>query len=197
MAALTLARLLRAEGAGETALDLLTALRGKAEDSGWFRAVIEASCIEGVIRQERGDREGALEAVRRALALAEPEGFVRIFTGEGPAMAALIEQAAPGTVSPDYARLLLTAFGSAAFGLEASGPAPAATVPPPAPITDLSEREIEVLRLIATGLSNAEAGRKLFIAPSTVKKHLENIYAKLGTRSRTQAIARAREVGVL
>lgn len=196
VAALTLARLLRAEGDGETALDLLAALRRKAEGAGWFRAVIEASCIEGVMRQERGDREGALEAVRRALTLAEPEGFVRIFTGEGPAMAALIEQAAPGTVSSDYARLLL-----AAFGLEAPEAAPTpttATPPPSATLADpLSDREAEVLRLIATGLSNAEAGRKLFIAPSTVKKHLENIYAKLGTRSRTQAIARAREVGVL
>jgi LuxR family maltose regulon positive regulatory protein len=132
-----------------------------------------------------------LEALRRALALAEPEGFVRIFTGEGPALASLIEQAAPGTVSRDYIRRLLTAFG-----LEASEAAPAP--PPPAPAADLlSDREIEVLRLIATGLSNAETGRKLFIAPSTVKKHLENIYDKLGTRSRTQAIARAREIGVL
>ncbi|HET9212501.1 MAG TPA: response regulator transcription factor, partial [Thermoanaerobaculia bacterium] len=78
-------------------------------------------------------------------------------------------------------------------------PEPAA--PPRAPAQELpealSEREVEVLQLIATGLSNADAGRKLFIAPSTVKKHLENIYAKLGTRNRTQAIARAREAGVL
>jgi LuxR family maltose regulon positive regulatory protein len=195
VAALTLARVLRAEGNREEALVLLAELRSRSEAAGWYRTVIEACCIEASIRQEKEDRDGALEAMRRALALAEPEGFVRIFTGEGPALAALVEPAAPGTVSPDYTRRLLTAFG-----LEAPEAAPA---PPPspslqAPAADLlSDREIEVLRLIATGLSNAETGRKLFIAPSTVKKHLENIYDKLGTRSRTQAIARAREIGVL
>ncbi len=76
-------------------------------------------------------------------------------------------------------------------------PAPIATPARPANAESLSERELEVLRLIASGLTNAEAGRKLFIAPSTVKKHLENIYDKLDTRSRTQAIARAREIGLL
>jgi LuxR family transcriptional regulator, maltose regulon positive regulatory protein len=191
VAALTLARALRAEGNGAAALDLLAELRSQAEAAGWYRAVIEAACIEAGIRQEQGDREGALAALRRSLALAEPEGFVRIFTGEGPALAALVEQAASGTVSADYARRLL-----AASGLEASEAAPAPR--PAVPAVDLlSDREVEVLRLIATGLSNAETGRKLFIAPSTVKKHLENIYDKLGTRSRTQAIARAREIGVL
>lgn len=194
VAALTLARLLRAEGNGKEALALLDELRSHSEAAGWYRTVIEALCIEASIRREE-DREGALEALRRALAFAEPEGFARIFTGEGPALASLIEQAAPGTVSPDYTRRLLTAFG-----LEApeTAPAPAPAAPSADLLSDrLSDREIEVLRLIATGLSNAETGRKLFIAPSTVKKHLENIYDKLGTRSRTQAIARAREIGVL
>lgn len=199
VAALTLARALRAEGNDAAALDLLGELRSKSEDSGWYRAVIEASCIEAVIRQEQGDRERALEAIRRALTLAEPEGFVRIFTGEGPRLAALVEQAAPGTVSPDYARRLLIAFGLETPEAAPAPPAVAPALPAPSPPTAdlLSDREVEVLRLIATGLSNAETGRKLFIAPSTVKKHLENIYDKLGTRSRTQAIARAREIGVL
>lgn len=192
VAALTLARALRAEGNGAAALDLLAELRSQSEAAGWSRTVLETWCIEALIRQEKGDREGALEAVRRAFVLAEPEGFLRIFTGEGPGLTALVEQAAPGTISPEYARRLRTAFG-----LEAPEAAPAAPAVPSAPATDLSDREIEVLRLIATGLSNAETGRKLFIAPSTVKKHLENIYDKLGTRSRTQAIARAREIGVL
>ncbi len=191
VAALTLARALRAEGEAKEALALLAGLRSRSETAGWYRTVIEASCIEAVIQQEQGDRDGALEALRRALALAEPEGFVRIFTGEGWALSSLVEQAAPGTVSADYVRRLLTAFG-----LEAPETAPAPTAPAPG-IDLLSDREVEVLRLIATGLSNAETGRKLYIASSTVKKHLENIYDKLGTRSRTQAIARAREIGVL
>ena len=108
-------------------------------------------------------------------------------------MAGLVEQAAPGAVSADYAQRL-----RAAFGLAGTAPEPGRLPVAAAPAAEaLSERETEVLRLVASGLSNAEAGRKLFIAPSTVKKHLENIYDKLGTRSRTQAIARAREIGLL
>jgi LuxR family maltose regulon positive regulatory protein len=189
VAAITLARVLRVRGDSGAALELLTELRRKAKAAGWNRCVIEASCVEALARLSEGEREGALEAVRRALVLAEPEGFIRIFAGEGSVLAALVEQAAPGTVSADYANRL-----RAAFGLE---PAPLPQTASPQPADLLSEREIEVLRLIAAGLSNAEAGRKLFIAPSTIKKHLENIYDKLETRSRTQAIARAREIGLL
>jgi LuxR family maltose regulon positive regulatory protein len=193
VAALTLGRILLAQGETDRALELLAELRREAEAQGWGRTVIEASCLEALGREARGDRAGAVAATAKALALAEPEGFVRIFVSEGPVMAELVEQAAPGVISADYAQRL-----RAAFGLAGAAPAPrlAPAAAPPA-VEALSERETEVLRLVASGLSNAEAGRKLFIAPSTVKKHLENIYDKLGTRSRTQAIARAREIGLL
>jgi LuxR family maltose regulon positive regulatory protein len=194
-------RVLLAEGETGAALELLASLAGMAERSGRVRSSIEILVLEALARETRGEREEALAALRRALALAEPEGFVRIFVDEGPELAGLIERAAPGATSPDYARRLAEACGPArASGV--SAPAP----PPPSPprvetvealAEPLSDREIEVLRLIATGLSNADAGQRLFIAPSTVKKHLENIYAKLGTRNRTQAIARARGAGLL
>jgi LuxR family maltose regulon positive regulatory protein len=198
-------RVLLAEGETGAALELLASLRGMAERSGRLRSSIEVLVLEALAREARGEREEALAALGRALALAEPEGFVRIFVDEGPELAGLIREAAPGAASPDYARRLAEAFGPAGAS-RVSAPVP----PPPSPsraetvearaepLSDrLSDREIEVLRLIATGLSNADAGQRLFIAPSTVKKHLENIYAKLGTRNRTQAIARARSAGWL
>jgi LuxR family maltose regulon positive regulatory protein len=188
---LVAARILVARGETAAALDLLRPLLAMAERSGRVHSTIEILVLEALARAARGEGERALVPLRRALSLAEPGGFVRIFVDAGPELAGLIRQAAPGEVSPDYARRLAEAFG----------PAEAAAAMPPATVLELpeplSEREVEVLRLIATGLSNADAGRKLFIAPSTVKKHLENIYAKLGTRNRTQAIARAREGGVL
>jgi LuxR family maltose regulon positive regulatory protein len=192
---LIVARILMSQGKTGTTLELLADILERAERMGRVRSVIEILTLEALVRESRGERSTALARLRRALALAEPEGFVRIFVDEGPDLAGLIREAAPGAVSPDYARRLAEAFGDEA---------PASSMPaaPPRPPTrelpePLSDREIEVLQLIATGLSNADAGRKLFIAPSTVKKHLENIYAKLETRNRTQAIARAREAGLL
>jgi LuxR family maltose regulon positive regulatory protein len=195
---LVAARVLLARGETAAALDLLRPLLAMAERSGRVHSTIEILVLEALARAVHGGGEDALVTLRRALSLAEPGGFVRIFVDAGPEMAGLIRQAAPGAVSPDYVRRLAEAFGP-----EEAVVLPAIVVPavPRGVIRELaeplSEREVEVLRLIATGLSNADAGRKLFIAPSTVKKHLENIYAKLGTRNRTQAIARAREGGVL
>jgi LuxR family maltose regulon positive regulatory protein len=195
---LIVARILVSQGETGTALELLAGILERAERMGRVRSTIEILALTALVRESRGERDTALDCLRRALALAEPEGFVRIFVDEGPDLAGLVRQAAPGTVSPGYARRLVEAFG------EKRPPAPAPPGAQPAPRSaasglpePLSDREVEVLQLIATGLSNADAGRKLFIAPSTVKKHLENIYAKLGTRNRTQAIARAREAGLL
>jgi LuxR family maltose regulon positive regulatory protein len=201
---LNLARLFLARGEREAALGLLARLLPLTEEAGTMNSEIEILALTALARNALGDPAGALEPLRRALALAEPQGFVRIFVDEGREMAELIERAAPGTVSNSYAAALRNAFGPGPAGDPQEAVASSPPPPPeprraalPAPAEALSEREIEVLRLIATGLSNAETGRKLFIAPSTVKKHLENIYGKLETGSRTQAIARAREMGLL
>ncbi|MFP5288545.1 MAG: LuxR C-terminal-related transcriptional regulator, partial [Thermoanaerobaculia bacterium] len=185
---LTLARLFLARGDHEEALDLLLWLREPAKAAGRLRSVLDMLALESIARNGAGDRKGAIATLRQALTLGEPEGFIRTFADKGSALADLIAEAAPGHAGPEYTHRLLEAFGRERM---ASSPPAQALLEP------LSDREVEVLRLISTGLSNADAGRRLYIAPSTVKKHLENIYSKLGTRNRTQAIARARELGVL
>jgi LuxR family maltose regulon positive regulatory protein len=129
--------------------------------------------------------------------MAEPEGFVRTFVDEGPAMSELLSEVlqarqrghldATGRVSTQYLAKLLAvlAQGASANGANARLAEP------------VSERELEVLALIAAGETNGEIAGKLFVSISTVKTHVNNLYRKLGARSRTQAIARAREMGVL
>ena len=127
--------------------------------------------------------------------MAEPEGYVRTFVDEGPAMATLLSEVLRvrqrGPLAPDipayYLRKLL-----AALDQDASHIAPDAELPEP-----LSEREMEVLALLAAGKSNRQIAKELFVALSTVKTHIKNIYTKLDAHNRTQAVSRARELGLL
>jgi LuxR family maltose regulon positive regulatory protein len=125
--------------------------------------------------------------LERALALAEPEGFVRIFVDEGPPMAALLE-AADGKrrISPDYAQKLLAALGK----VEDSTPKPVLIDP-------LSERERDVLRLLGTDLDGPEIARHLMVSLSTIRTHTKSIYSKLGVNSRRAAVRRGEELEVL
>jgi LuxR family maltose regulon positive regulatory protein len=194
---LVVARIHLVRGDTGAARALLADLLALAERSGRVHSQVEVLILESLVRKAQGDAAGALAALRGALTLAEPGGFVRTFLDAGPEITGMIRQAMSSGISPDYARRLAEAFGTEAASPEVATPAGVPGVPAQDLPEPLTEREIEVLRLIATGLSNADAGGRLFIAPSTVKKHLENIYAKLGTRNRTQAIARARAAGVL
>jgi LuxR family maltose regulon positive regulatory protein len=130
--------------------------------------------------------------VERALILAEPAGCVRAFVDEGAAMAELLRRAVERDVVPDYARRLLRAFA----GTDTSRPATAQDLVGGL-VEPLSERETEVLHLIAEGLTNREIGERLFISMGTVKVHTARIYGKLDVHSRTQAVARARSLGML
>ena len=183
---LVLARVLLARDEVHAALDLLERLRSAAETTGRMGSKIEVLVLQALTYKARDDESRALVTLGRALELAEPGGYVRTFLDEGAPMADLLRSALTKAISPGYASRLLGAFGSSAERL----PAGALSEP-------LSERELEVLRLIASGMSNAEISRALFVSLATVKKHINNIYRKLDTHSRTSALARARELNLL
>jgi LuxR family transcriptional regulator, maltose regulon positive regulatory protein len=183
---LVLARVLLARDEIHAALDLLEQLRSAAEATGRMGSTIKVLVLQALTHKARGDETLALATLGRALELAEPEGYVRTFLDAGAPMAALLRGALTKAISPGYASRLLGAFGSQAESL----PTGALSEP-------LSERELEVLRLVASGMSNAEISRALFVSLATVKKHINNIYRKLGTHSRTSAVARARELNLL
>jgi LuxR family maltose regulon positive regulatory protein len=130
----------------------------------------------------------ALTHLEHALRLAEPEGYIRTFADLGLPLAHLLQEARSRNVMPDYIETLLNAFGTNLT----SFPSSQQKLPEP-----LTEREEEVLELLAAGLTNPEIAEKLVISAGTVKKHASNIYGKLGVGSRIEAATRARELGLL
>jgi LuxR family maltose regulon positive regulatory protein len=194
---LTSARLLLAQQRHREALALLEELGETAEASGRTGALIEILALQGLALWAGSKRERAVSTLAKALALAEPEGYVRTFVEEGAPMGDLLSATlearqrghldTAGRISVSYLAKLL-----ASVAQEATTPAADEGLPEP-----LSERELEVLALIASGRSNKEIAAKLFVSTGTVKTHIHRLYRKLGARSRTQAIARAREVDLL
>jgi LuxR family maltose regulon positive regulatory protein len=124
--------------------------------------------------------------LERALTLAEPEGYVRIFVDESPAMAVLLEAAAEDGIAPSYVHQLLAACGKG----EDSAPATQVVVEP------LSERELDVLGLFGTDLGGPDIARELVVSLNTMRTHTKNIYAKLGVNTRRAAVRRAEELGL-
>ncbi|MGD2179069.1 MAG: LuxR C-terminal-related transcriptional regulator, partial [Anaerolineae bacterium] len=189
-----LARILVAQGRLDEAAKLLQRLLEAAEKRGHTSRTIEVLVLQGMAFQAAGDTEEALTALERALTLAEPEGFVRTFVDEGPPVGRLLYEAAKGELAPDYARRLLAAFPAAETEQ---------TVGPDTQdarhemIELLSRRELQVLQLIAEGLTNREIAARLFLSLNTVKVHTRNIYGKLNVHSRTQAVARSQAMGLL
>jgi LuxR family maltose regulon positive regulatory protein len=190
----TLARLLLAEGrAGRddhvlrAAAELAGGLVQSADAGGRGGAAIDALVVEALARHARTDAAGALTTLARAIEAAEAEGRVRVFLDEGPSMTALLAQATRAGISvPATERLRATAAGSE------GRPTGGQSLPEP-----LSDRELEVLRLLATELSGPEIATELVVSLNTVRTHTKNIYAKLGVGSRRVAVRRAAELGLL
>jgi LuxR family maltose regulon positive regulatory protein len=167
--------------------ELLDRLLQAAEAGHRTGSVIEILVLEALAHQMRGDVPAALVALGRALTLAEPEGYVRVFVDEGPSMAALLGAAARHGTAPNYVRQLLAAFRQA----EGGTPVRQALIEP------LSERELDVLRLLGTDLDGPEIAGQLVVSLHTVRSHTKNIYAKLGVNNRRAAVRRAAELDLL
>ena len=193
---ITLARALIAKyyrDQGQNSINELIAfmerLQQAAEAGGRTTSIIEIIILQALACDTQADYSAALTYLAKALSLAEAEGYVRIFADEGPQMANLLSLANTQGIFPEYTSKLLAAFE--AGQQKKAGQWKQANNDP------LSRREIEVLRLISLGLTNNEISDRLFIALSTVKGHNQRIFEKLQVKRRTEAVAKAREVGYL
>jgi LuxR family maltose regulon positive regulatory protein len=197
---LLLARVLLAQDRPGPALTLLQRLLATAASQGRIGNVIEIQALRALALAARGDPAGALGALAEGVTLARPQGYIRVFADEGAPMRALLtrlgaarkDQRAPARdIDPDYLAGLLRASGGAASPSRRA----AATLPGMAePLTD---REMEVLRLLAAGKSNQRIAHELVVALDTVKKHVTHVLGKLGAANRTEAAARARQLGLI
>jgi LuxR family transcriptional regulator, maltose regulon positive regulatory protein len=194
----------------EEALPLLDRLQEGAQNGGRIHSVIEIGVLQSValslraalqpqVAAHAGADTGELEPLAKVLQLAEDEDYVQVFVDEGQPMAEMLYRAAAQGIAPDYGRKLL-----AAFPIEGNQRQVGRTAEPRAVASEveglielLSDRETEVLQLIAEGLSNSEIAQRLYLSLNTVKGHTRNIYGKLNVNSRTQAVARARAFGLL
>ncbi len=188
-----LARVLIAQGDPSAALAVLEPQRQEIEAKGLVNRLLRVMVLQSIALYAHGEKEKALELLGEVLARTEPEGFIRLFVDEGPRMAELLSAAGAQGIRPGYVNKLL-----AAFAAEPKEQRPTASVPSSSMLVEpLTARELEVLRLIAAGLSNQEICVRLFLALDTVKGHNRRIFEKLQVQRRTEAIARARELGLL
>jgi LuxR family maltose regulon positive regulatory protein len=174
------------------ALELLETLLDQACQMDRTDLAIEIHILRALAFQHAGNGDRAFEAVIEALSLAEPGGYVRIFLDEGKPMTSLLRQAASRGLVFAYVAKLLAASGEPVTAEREAKPSHSLPL-----IEPLSERELEVLRLLASGLSNPEIASELYIAVSTVRTHCKNIYGKLGVRRRWDAVQRAQKLGLI
>ena len=191
---ITLARVLLAQGTRthdprriQEAVALLERLLVAAETGGRWRSVIEILVLQALAQNDRGRGAAGLDPLGRALTLAEPEGYIRTFVAEGSPIADMLGMAASRGITPDYVRRLLDAFGR---GDRRSLDGQSLVEP-------LSERELDVLRLLASDLDGPGIADELVVGLSTVRTHTKSIYSKLGVNSRRAAVRRGEELGLL
>ncbi len=177
----------RAEESLRDAIRLLARLLEAAERQDRRGSILQICIVQALARQAGADTAAALGAIRRALALAEEDGYVRIFLDEGAPMIALLKAALQQRISTSYVRRLLAGTGR----IEAGPPADDLLIEP------LSERELDVLRLLGSDLDGPEIARRLSVSVNTVRTHTSHIYTKLGVNNRRAAVRRAGELELL
>jgi LuxR family maltose regulon positive regulatory protein len=183
----TLARLLLAEGRIDESNTLARRLVAAAQAHGWIGAAIDALIVQALGSHARGDAAGAAAALGAALEYAEPEGYIRVFLDEGRAMSRLLRLAAKGPSPLSYVQLLIRLGSPDAGGTSIQQGL----------VEPLSERELEVLRLLRSELGGPEIATELVVSLNTVRTHTKNNDAKLGVGSRRAAVRRAEELGLL
>ncbi len=185
-------RVLITQGNPNDGLALVEEQRQRAEAKGLLGRLLLVKAVQSVVLFAQGEKDHAVQVLTEALAMAEPGGFIRLFLDEGALMAQLLSEAASRGIMPDYVSRLLAAFEAEKRNSKDR--------PDPHPhqllIEPLSQRELEILKLIAQGLSNEEICKKLFLALDTVKGHNRRIFEKLQVHRRTEAIAKARELNL-
>ncbi|MDQ1712075.1 MAG: hypothetical protein QOE45_1525 [Frankiaceae bacterium] len=185
----TLARILLAGAVAERAEDtdavrLLERLLSAAEDGGRIGSTVEILVLLALAHHDGGRRPAAHASLERALTLAEPEGYARVFLDEGAPMLGLLRDISPRSAAGSYARRLVAVSGPAAVGAPAG----------PGLVDPLSERELDVLRLLRSELDGPEIARELMVSLNTMRTHTKSIYTKLGVGSRRAAVRRADEL---
>ncbi|MEM7349140.1 MAG: LuxR C-terminal-related transcriptional regulator, partial [Chloroflexota bacterium] len=180
------ARTLLAQGQLTEAINQVEPLVATLQASERYRLVLEALLVQTLIYQAQEETDQAIKTLERALKLGEPAGYLRSFLDEGSALLPLLQTLKGRGTGSLYAQQLSTLLEAQT---QQSMPQPL--------IEPLSERELEILTLIADGLANRQIAEQLYLTVGTVKWHLNNIYGKLGVRRRTQAVARARELQLL
>lgn len=184
---IVLARLRLAEGRADEAREIMSRQRALAEAGGRRGRLIEILTLQALALEAGGQSAEAEKVLSEAVSLAWPEGYVRVFLDLGQPLRRLLERLAKAKVeAEDYVRGLLSAF-----------PPEQEEKPLPRMLDPLSQRELEVLRLLAEGLANKEIAERLVVTPGTVKQHLKNISRKLGAHGRMQVVRRARELKLL
>jgi len=178
------------------AIKLLERLLKAAEEYGRTENVIEILVLQALAHHAQDDLPTALDPLQRALTLAESEGYVRIFLDEGSSMEQLLQEAATRGISPDYTGKLLSVFKAEQHMKSSETLFPASSASPSL-IEPLSQRELEILRLLKTELSVPEIARELVIAASTVRTHTKSIYNKLNVNNRRAAVKQAVELGLI
>jgi LuxR family maltose regulon positive regulatory protein len=200
MPQLTLVKILLAQDTTDSrrrAADLLDRLNDFLASIHYNNFLIEALALQALLYDSQGERSAALETLTHALQLAEPGGFIRPFVDLGPTMAELLKLLLEERIAVDYIKRILTAFEQECEQTVVQEAADRISRPHQPLVVPLTNRELDVLELLAQRLSNKEIAEKLFISVSTIKGHLQNIFGKLNAGSRREAVEKAKKMGLL